>query len=62
MAWKSHWAPKMQKWCLIEDITAWIREQSGAGEEGLRDGSRISLRDLNAICRAIDDAKSKTTK
>jgi hypothetical protein len=49
----------MPKWALLDDIDAWIKEQTGDATDGLRNGDRISLRDLNAICRAIEYSKGK---
>lgn len=51
-----------RKWSLIEDINTWIVKQTKDTTDGLRDGDRISLRDLNAIIRAIDCSQTNTTE
>jgi MoxR-like ATPase len=45
---------KKEKWYLVEDISAWIRQQTSNPNDGLKDGERISRHDLDAIWRAIE--------
>ena len=49
---------KKEKWYLVEDISAWIRQQTSNPSDGLKDGERISRHDLDAIWRAIEYSRS----
>lgn len=45
---------KHNKWFLLQEVNAWIREQTGDPNDGLTNGQAMPLRDVKAICRAIE--------
>jgi hypothetical protein len=53
---------KRDKWFLVEEITAWIREQTGDPYDGLTNGQAMPLRDVKAICRAIECCRINAAK
>ena len=52
-----HFDKKKEKWFLVEDISAWIKEQTCNPSDGLQDGQRISRHNLDAIWRAIESSR-----
>jgi hypothetical protein len=53
---------KREKWFLLQDINAWIKEQTGDQNDGLTNGQVLPVRDVEAICRAIECCREKTAK
>lgn len=49
----AHWHKPDPRECLIEDVNEWVREMTGDQKDGLPEGTRMTRRELNAICRAI---------
>jgi hypothetical protein len=50
---------KRDKWFLLQEINAWIREQTGDSSDGLTNGQVLPLRDVQTICRAIECFRQK---
>jgi hypothetical protein len=47
--------------CLIEDISQWIREMTKDPTDGLPEDTRMTRKELEAICRAITYARVALT-
>jgi hypothetical protein len=53
---------KREKWFLLQEINAWIKEQTGDQNDGLTNGQVLPVRDVETICRAIECCREKAAK
>ena len=51
-----------EKWFLIQEINAWIREHTGDPKTGLTNGQVLPLRDVETLRRAIAGSRTKAPK
>ena len=45
---------KTDKRSRLQEVNTWIREQTGDPNDGLTEGQEMSLRDVEALCRAMN--------
>lgn len=53
----AHWAPKVDRAYLIEDINEWVREVTKDPNGGLPEDTKMTVKELAVICRAIIASK-----
>jgi hypothetical protein len=55
----SHWHKPSPRICLIQDISEWIQEMTKDATDGLPDDTKMTRKELEAICRAIEYSRER---